>query len=102
GAVDSIVTMSLLVSNNRLDRSSLPAEEQLDLHVNGRAFLALVQQIEFEKEGKPMERLAEKAHDVYCTGVTAAGGETPPYAEQTYAQLPVEIKEQNQDQVRDI
>ena len=101
-SMESIVAMSVLAGKNRFERSSLPAEEQLDLHVNGQAFLALVQQIEFDQEGKILERLAEKAHDVYRAGVKGAEDETLPHAEQPYAQLPVEIKEQNRDQVRDI
>jgi hypothetical protein len=101
-SMESIVTMSVLADKNRFERSSLPAEEQLNLHVNGQAFLALVQQIEFDEDGKLLERLAAKAHDVYCAGLKPDEGEMPPYSKLKYEQLPPEIKEQNRDQVRDI
>jgi hypothetical protein len=44
-SMESIIEMSLLTGKSMFERSSLPAEAQLDLHVDGQAFLAIVQQI---------------------------------------------------------
>ena len=43
--MESILAMSQLAGKNAFERSSLPSESQLDLHVNGLEFLSLVQRI---------------------------------------------------------
>jgi len=42
-SMEAIVTMSLLAGRKRFERSCLPAEAQLDLHVDGKEFLKLAQ-----------------------------------------------------------
>jgi hypothetical protein len=42
-SMEAIVTMSLLAGKKRFERSCLPAEAQLDLHVDGKEFLKLAQ-----------------------------------------------------------
>jgi len=65
-SMESVLAMSLLAGKGRFERSCLPAEDQLDVHVNGRAFLSLVQQVELT--GELLETLAAAAHQVYCDG----------------------------------
>jgi RyR domain/ATPase family associated with various cellular activities (AAA) len=108
-SIESIVIMSQLADKTSFERSSLPSESQLDLHVDGKRFLSLVQ--EPELEGDMLERLAKAAHYVYCEGLKKRGyiygpkkdeerRETPVLVE--YDKLPEELKEQNRSNVRDI
>lgn len=100
-SIESIVAMSLLAGKNRFERSSLPSQEQLDLHVNGQAFLALVQQMTFDKKGVLLEKLAAVNHQIYCAKVQEDGS-AEPHGGKSYAELSDDIKEQNRDAVRDI
>lgn len=108
-SMESIVAMSMLSGKQAYERSSLPAEAQLDLHVFGQEFLSLVQQIELDP--LTLEKLAEAAHEVFCEGLRARGyrwGETTDDEARThaslipYTELPEYQKEQNQATVRDI
>jgi hypothetical protein len=108
-SMESIVSMSILAGKNAYQRSSLPPEDQLELHVEARDFLALVQQIELE--GNLLEKLAQAAHEVFCEGLIAQGYR---YGAQTngkrkthssllpYPDLPEEEKDQSRGNVRDI
>ena len=98
-SMESLIAMSQLVGRGQYERSCLPAEEQLNLHVDGRHFLSLVGQIELE--GELLETLAEAAHAVFAADLKALG-RTVPYSGMTYAELPEGIKQQNRDLVRDI
>jgi RyR domain. len=107
--MESIVGMSTLAGKSAYERSSLPSEEQLNLHVEAPDFLALVRQIELE--GELLEKLAIAAHEVFCDGLKKKGYR---YGLQTnsrqkthsslipYAELPDDEKEQNRLNVRDI
>ncbi len=97
-SMEAIVAMSLLAGTNAFERSGLPSEAQLELHVDGRDFLALVQQIELE--GETLERLAQAAHQVYCEGLRARGKTTDALV--PYDELPEFLQEQNRGNVRDI
>src|ERR1035438_7172678 len=90
-SMESIIAMSQLAGKTRFERSSLPTETQLDLHVDGQEFLALVQELQLD--GEILERLARAAHAVYCT-------ETGALAE--FDKFPTDEQEQNRSQVRDI
>jgi hypothetical protein len=108
-SIEAVITMSLLTGKSSFERSSLPAEDQLDLHVDGSFFMYLVQ--EMELEGALLELLAEAAHLIYCKGRRAKGYS---YGEEKneelhldndllpYKDLPEEKKEQNRENVRDI
>jgi hypothetical protein len=98
-SMESIVAMSLLSGRTSFARSSLPAEAQLDLHVDGQEFLALVQQMDLE--GELLERLAEANHKMFLAGLSAEERRTHSSAI-SYAGLPQEEKEQNRGAVRDI
>jgi hypothetical protein len=108
-SMESVIAMSQLAGKTRFERSCLPTEAQLDLHVDGQDFLARVQQLELD--GETLERLARAAHAVYCAEQTALGWKYGPRRNATtkensslvdYDLLPEDEKEQNRSQVRDI
>jgi hypothetical protein len=70
-SMESVVTTSRLRGLDAFERSSLPAAEQLDLHVSGPEFLALVD--EPELTGDALDRLARAAHEVYCDALRSRG-----------------------------
>ena len=70
-SMESIISTSRLAGLSTFERSSLPTDEQLDLHVDGRAFFALVE--EPRLEGELLERLARAAHEVFCAGLRERG-----------------------------
>ncbi len=65
-SMETIIAMSFLDGKDRFERSSLPAQDQLDLHTNGSEFLALVRQPELE--GDLLEALARQTHAAFCAG----------------------------------
>jgi hypothetical protein len=108
-SMESILAMSTLSNKTSFDRSSLPPEDQLELHVEARDFLALVQQIELE--GELLERMASAAHEVFCEGLKNKGYRYASVTKEkekthsslmTYDLLPENEKEQNRANVRDI
>lgn len=108
-SMESIMAMSRLAGKSAFERSSLPSESQLDLHVNGLEFLALVQQIVLTPE--ILERLAAAAHDIYCETKKAEGfilGPEKSAEKKTspllvpYADLPEWAKEANRVSVRTV
>ena len=108
-SMEAIIAMSLLSGKTAFERSSLPAEAQLDLHVDGQEFLSLVQQMDLQ--GDLLEKLAEAAHEVFCEELRALGYRLGPRTDEKrkihsslkpYAELPEEEKEQNRGTVRDI
>lgn len=108
-SLESIGAMSQLAEKQAFERSCLPSEAQLDLHVDGQEFLSLVQQMDLT--GELLEKLAVAAHNVFCAQLESEGYK---YGEKTdddakthcslvpYQQLPNDEKVQNQDLVRDI
>jgi hypothetical protein len=126
-SLESIIAMSQLGGASRFFRSALPAEAQLDLHVDGREFLALVQAPELDDPAL-LDRLAEQMHVAYCEGMLAHGlgwkesnddyllrhdrlkrfaGKRSPGAPThetlvSWERLSEDDKEQNRDLVRDI
>lgn len=108
-SMESIVGMSTLSGKMAYERSSLPSEEQLNLHVEASDFLALVRQIELE--GELLEKLAIAAHEVFCEGLKKKGYRYGPQTSSRqktsssllpYENLPDDEKEQNRLNVRDI
>ena len=108
-SIESILAMSNLAGKESFERSDLPPEDQLDLHVEGREFLALVQ--EMPLEGELLEKLAEAAHEVFCEGLRDLGYQLGPRTNselkthdslKPYQDLREDEKEANRDNVRDI
>lgn len=108
-SMESIGAMSQLAGKKSFERSSLPAEAQLDLHVDGQEFLSLVQQIDLTEE--LLERLAVAAHQVFFEHMKSLGYEYGEFTDDEvkihsslvpYKDLPEDEKDQNRDLVRDI
>ncbi|MGO9274893.1 MAG: RyR domain-containing protein [Terriglobia bacterium] len=108
-SMESVIAMSQLAGKTRFERSSLPTEAQLDLHVDGQDFLARVQQLELE--GEILERMARAAHAVYCAEQKDLGWKYGPRRNEATKEnpslvdfdlLPEDDKDQNRSQVRDI
>ena len=106
-SMESILAMSALSGKSIFERSSLPPEDQLELHVDARNFLALVQQIELE--GETLEKMAAAAHEVFCEGLKGyIYGPITDEKKKThssllpYNELSEDEKEQNRANVRDI
>lgn len=108
-SMEAVIGMSNLAGKTHFDPSSLPSEAQLDLHVDGQDFLALVREIVLE--GETLERLAAINHEIYCEGMRAKGfifGEERDDLKKTrpllrpYAEIPEFYKESNRNAVRSI
>jgi RyR domain len=108
-SMEAIIAMSLLAGKTRFERSSLPSEAQLDLHVNGQDFLALIHRMDLE--GELLEKLAEAAHELFCEELRAKGYRWGPQTNdelrthsslKAFAELPEDEREQNRGLVRDI
>lgn len=108
-SMESIMAMSQLAGKTSYERSALPSEPQLDLHVNGLEFLALVQQIVLTPE--ILEKLSQAAHDIFCETRKADGFVYGPEKSQEkkihpllipYPDLPEWAKEANRVSVRTV
>jgi len=98
-SLESIIAISMLTGKSRFERSCLPPEAQLNLHVNGLEFLALVQQPELK--GDLLKKLAAAVHEVYRE--SQEGMPQPPEAVgESYDQLSPHLQQQNRDFVRGI
>ncbi len=108
-SMEAIIAMSSLAGKDHFERSCLPDVSQLDLHVDGDEFMALVQLLDFDLAGSDpdaprralLERLAAAVHDNY-RGAMADYSDRPEWAQAGYQALPEEAKEQNRDFVRHI
>jgi hypothetical protein len=108
-SMESLIAMSQLDGKTRFERSSLPTRAQLDLHVDGQDFQALVQQLPIKDE--VLEKLAKAAHEVFRAALKKDKWKYGPVKNDKvkehpylvdYAQLPEDVKEQNRDQARAI
>jgi hypothetical protein len=68
-SLEAVIAMSRLSGSTTYERSSLPPEPQLQLHVEAEDFLALVQRPDLS--GDLLESLARAAHEVYCDALRA-------------------------------
>ena len=108
-SMEAIVSISQLAGKISFEPSSLPSEAQLNLHVEGRDFYALVHRIELDKN--LLERLAQAAHDIFCEDLLAKGykyglvtlkSKKEHSLLKPYAELPESEKESNRNNIRDI
>jgi len=108
-SLEGIVLASQLIGKNSFERSSLPTETQLNLHVDGREFYSLVHVM--EPDDDLLEKLAEAAHEVFCGHLRAEGYRYGPQTLENdkihsslrpYSELSENEKEQNRNNVRDI
>lgn len=110
-SMESLIAMSRLAGKSKFEPSALPAEAQLDLHVNGRLFLALIGQAALDTkddsgeetpERKDMlERLAAIMHDTYRIRLKARGQQTE-NSKLPYKKLKPEEQRQNFEAVQAI
>jgi hypothetical protein len=70
-SIESIVTTSLLGGRSRFERSCLPSDAQLELHVDAHEFRDLVHRFELGRELS--DRLAEAAHVLWAARMLAQG-----------------------------
>jgi hypothetical protein len=108
-SMEALILTSRLAGKSKFERSSLPSEGQLSLHVDTQGFLALLQQIQLQ--GEVLERMAAAAHEIYCETLQREGyryGEDCSPIELTsnllvpFQQLPDDIQQQNRENVADI
>ena len=108
-SIDSIVAMSNLAGKSEYQRASLPPRSQLNLHVDDRQFMALVQMHPLPAD--VLDDLAAQIHDGWYRDQKAAGwewGEVHDAAAKrspllvAYTALPADVKQQNRDQACDI
>jgi hypothetical protein len=108
-SMESIITMSMLAGKTAFERSNLPSEDQLNLHVDGVDFLARVQQMSLK--GELLENLAKATHEVFCEGLKEQGYTYGPETDseqkthnslKPYKELREDEKEANRSNVRDI
>jgi hypothetical protein len=98
-SMEAIIGMSMLSGKRAYERSSLPSEAQLEVHVNGREFLAMVQAPELK--GDLLENLSRAVHEAYREEESKK--KTPSdRATKKYEDLDEEFKEQNRESARDI
>jgi hypothetical protein len=79
-SLETIVATSTLHGKSRYERSTLPAADQLNAHVDAEEFMKLVER--YVPEGALLERLAEAIHIEYCDemlGLGHAWSGTPEY-----------------------
>ncbi|MGC9318406.1 MAG: RyR domain-containing protein [Armatimonadota bacterium] len=108
-SMEAIIAMSALAGRTNYERSCLPEASQLDLHVDGEEFLALVQLLLFgedqseysEREKHLLERLAAATHEVYSEAVDGYYGE-PADGSRSYDELSEDKRELNRAFVRHI
>jgi len=96
-SIEAIVGMSSLAGRRSYERSCLPAERQLDLHVDGPGFLDLVQRPDLDdlEDEDVLEVLAKGVHEAYRR-------RHPDKGLRPYGHLPTQQQEDNRAHVRDI
>ena len=60
-SMEAVIKMSRLNDGDEFNRSALPTESQLDVHVNAADFMQIVHRL----EGEALLKLAEAVHEVY-------------------------------------
>jgi hypothetical protein len=105
----AIIAMSQLSGKTCFERSCLPSETQLSLHVDGSEFSSIVKTIELDRD--TVEELAQACHAIFYDNLKAKRYKYGPFVDQKkrehnsflpYTSLPENEKEQNRANVRDI
>ena len=108
-SMEAIVAMSQLASKTSFERSSLPPEAQLNLHVDSHDFFTILWRLEVSSG--MIEKLAETVHELFCEEIKAQGYIYGPVTDNEkkqhssllpYAELTEDEKEQNRGNARDI
>ena len=64
-SIESLILMSALADRKKFERSCLPPESQMRLHVDSREFMALVKMFELDED--TIEKIARESHEFYCS-----------------------------------
>jgi hypothetical protein len=107
-SMESMVALSQLSNKVSFEKSFLPNETQLALHVNAIDFIAILQKMVLDPI--TIERMAEVAHEIYRQTLKNEGYTLGPADDNaktsdalvSYPELRDELKEQNRELVRDI
>jgi hypothetical protein len=108
-SMEAIVAMSQLAGKITYERSCLPSEAQVSLHVDGQDFSAVMQRMELNSY--IIEKLAQVVHEIFCSDLENKGYKYGLVTDEEkrehssllpYAELPEDEKEQNRDSARDI
>jgi hypothetical protein len=108
-SMEAIVAMSQLAGKTSFERSSLPPEAQLNLHVDSHDFFTILWRLEVSSG--MIEKLAETVHELFCKEMKAQGYVYGPVTDNEkkkhssllpYAELMEDEKEQNRGNARDI
>jgi hypothetical protein len=108
-SIEAIVQMSQLAGKTAFERSSLPTEAQMNLHLDGREFYNLMRQLELGRD--LLEKLSEATHQVFCEdlrakkykwGLVTDDKKKEHSSLKPYAKIAENEKEQNRGFVRDI
>jgi hypothetical protein len=108
-SLEAIISMSQLSSKTCFERSCLPSETQLNLHVDGLDFSAILHNIDLNDD--IVEKLAKACHEVFYESLKVKHYKYAPATNLQkrehssylpYAELPENEKEQNRANVRDI
>ncbi len=94
-SMESLIAMSMLKGKQKFERSSLPSEAQLNLHVDAKDFMELVNRVNLT--GDLLEDLARGIHLVYEEKFATKVSE-----KRLYDKLPSDEKEQNKGLANDI
>jgi hypothetical protein len=92
-SMESVIAMSLTEGKTHYERSALPSQTQLNLHVDAEEFLYLVNMIDFE--GDLLEKLAEYLHEKIYPPIFE-------YTPEPYQDLNEHQKELNRGFIKDI
>ena len=110
-SMEAIVAMSRLGNATHFNRSFLPPEEQLELHVDPHSFMAMVHHLELNEE--LLEKLARLNHQLYYNNLKSQGYEWAHVTDENanpkthsslvgYTALSTHKKEMNRALVREI
>jgi hypothetical protein len=108
-SMETIVATSRLSGKNKFERSSLPPEDQLELHVDAKDFIGKIQKLELTDE--ILTRLAKAAHQLFCEELEKKGWKYGGQLDvknklhpnlKPWSELTDEICGQNRGQVEDI
>ncbi|HMS38824.1 MAG TPA: hypothetical protein PKE69_01265 [Pyrinomonadaceae bacterium] len=94
-SMESVIAMSMLKGKQKFERSSLPSEAQLDLHVDSKRFMELVNRVNLT--GDILEILAREIHALYEEKFAIKASE-----QRLFDEIPSDEKEQNKGLANDI
>jgi hypothetical protein len=99
-SLEAILNISQLANQRSFQRSRLPAQSQLDLHMDGQEFMDLVRSPSLSDDDALVEELARAVHEAYRVALRARGQTNGAFED--WAGLPAELQEQSRAFARSI